>query len=260
MAETSGVRLATAHAVPSEANAALPVASAVAMPMQHTVASAVAVPMQQSAAVTVAGIADEDISPLELWRTHKCFHPDKGVMIYWLLLVGNVVAIAGIIECVQFFTPEGGFGEIFSPDETFNATRTEATFAASPTFISMRIAEVFIFGDCIKSFMTAYRLEDGSERARRQPACRYEARGRLETRSSMIKRRYLTSWFAVDLLILVSGGVAIMEAIGQDAMGPMKMLRVLRAIRIIKAAQDLQVGYLVWSAIFCPQKVPRNMA
>ena len=54
-----------------------------------------------------------------------------------------------------------------------------------------------------------------------------------------------------------------MEAIGQDAMGPMKMLRalrVLRAIRIIKAAQDLQVGYLVWSAIFCPQKVPRNIA
>ena len=240
------MRLATAHAVPSDANAALPVASAVAMPMQHT--------------VPVAGIADEDISPLELWRTHKCFHPDKGVMIYWLLLEGTVVAIAGIIECVQFFTPEGGLGEIFSPDETFNATRTEATFAASPTFISMRIAEVFIFGDCIKSFMTAYRLEDGSERARRQPACRYEARGRLETRSSMIKRRYLTSWFAVDLLILVSGGVAIMEAIGQDAMGLMKMLRVLIAIRIIKAAQDLQVSYLVWSAIFCPQKVPRNMA
>ena len=51
MAETSGVRLATAHAVPSDANAALPVASAVAMPMQHTVASAVAVPMQQLGAI-----------------------------------------------------------------------------------------------------------------------------------------------------------------------------------------------------------------
>ena len=254
MAETSGVVL-------SDADAALPVASAVAMPMQQTVASAVAVPMQQTAAVPVAGIADEDISPLELWRTHKCFHPDKGVMIYWLFLVGNVVAIAGIIECVHFFTPEGGFGDIFFPDETFNGTRTKATFAASPTFISMRIAEVFILGDCIKSFMTAYRLKDGSERARHQLPCRYEARGRLETRSSMIKRRYLTSWFAVDLLILVSGGVAIMEAIGPDVVvGPMKMLRVLRAIRIIKAAQDLQVGYLVWSAIMCPQKVPRNTA
>ena len=68
----------------------------------------------------------------------------------------------------------------------------------------------------------------------------------------MIKRRYLTSWFAVDLLILVSGGVEIMEAIGQDALGPLKMLRVLRIIRIMKAFQDLRVAHLVWSRIFCP--------
>ena len=51
-----------------------------------------------------------------------------------------------------------------------------------------------------------------------------------------------------------------LKRITQDLMGQLAPLRVLRVVRIAKAAQDFQVAYLVCSAILCPRQAPQNMA
>jgi len=233
--ETPNVPVATAVAVPT---------AAVAVPM-----AAVAVPMPQPAG-PIAGVVDEDTTPSELWRTYQRFHPDKGLVIFWMLLSGTAVAVAGIAECIEFFA-DGGLSQ-FAEEAVVNTTSAEGANTdafSSATFLTARVADVFILGDLIRNFMTAYRMADGWDRPRRQPPCgRYEARGRLETRSNLIAQKYLRSWFFVDLLILVSSAISFLLPSGPL----MRPLRILRVLRIIRAGQDFQII----QTVFCQSKPP----
>ena len=109
--------------------------------------------------------------------------------------------------------------------------------------------DLFILGDIVRRFNTAYRLEDGSERPRLQRACHpYDARGRLETRSARISPRYLRTWFAVDLLCLINSLFNILEVISDDPFspGPLSALRVVRVFQVLKVA-DSQSVYILKS-------------
>ena len=177
--------------------------------------------------VLESGAAEEDITPIELWRRYKKFHPDKGWVKAWIVLQILVCFGLAAIPIITW--------SLSAPREEEGSRDAEIGMGRTSTNVlrllrPLAIACGTLTGlDILRNFNSAYRVHAS--------CCDYTAVGPLETRSRRVAARSLAQcWWLLDLVGSGLLGLVLDLAAGRNITGSdfLRLIRILRAIEFIQ--------------------------